>query len=214
MSDVAPAPAPPPRYPSIQRRPCRFCNRWTNEDIGGICVFHQERDEGLPRTELYNKLREKVGRFGARSTDGVSFRLAYHAGVFACDGPGALSCPLTQEMRAVGIEQSDLPYLLVIMNPIFDDADAEDYNCKRLGSFFDSHESIGDIFRRDERWPGAMDIYVIDPEIDEEMDFLVSIMYEPPSEEDIEAPDAWWARAFKKAQHRPRDAFLSWAWHW
>lgn len=168
---------------------CKVCTRWSCVEYGDYCVMHLERDPALPRTDAYIRDRARVGQFGVRELDGVPFLVAFHTGVYATDGPQLLGSGAVQFQRAKAIELGrQKTYLFVVMNH---------GKGKRLGAFYDIHENIQHSFRHIPEWPGDMDIYVVDVYDKQEMEFLVSIMAEQPSIDDLRClQNQWWVTRF------------------
>ena len=166
------------------RQRCRYCSRWTSW-AWGVCVLHLARDESLPRDELFLRLCKTDGMIGtlsgAAGITGVPFRLAFHPGVFAHDGPGGLSSQIRQAARIYNMDAlyGQLRfYAIAIMNPRDDEAYG---GAKRPGAVFIGHKAISEMLEHVwPSWPGDMDVYVVHVGIVEEIRFLLSIMRDPP----------------------------------
>lgn len=208
------------------RQKCKIdkCPNWTCRAYDSICLHHITHKEGLlqdPR-EFSRRMTMK-GNFGFRMHDGTTFAAVFHGGVFVCDGPGQMRNPLKQAERAEQIEQSYVNvvgeddqsswaagskrYLFAVMNG-FDDF----YQARRKGAVYDSPQLVKDLIFDDVKfkpqleecvWPGCMDLYIVDPTIPEEMDFLVSIMEDVPDKRCFTMESLkWWTVPFQQAERR------------
>jgi len=195
------------------------CANWTCKAYDGICLHHiTHTDDKSKQPQEFTRRMEIKGNFGFRMHDGATFAAVFHGGVFACDGPGQMKYPEKQAKRAEQFELCYVPikkgdddmlswapnskrYLFAVMNTFED-------RYRRLGSFYDSPLLVKTCVFDDEWkpklveciWPGSMDLYVIDPLIHEEMQFLASMMQDLPNEKYMNAEQCkWWSVPFAKA---------------